>query len=104
MSQGLWAVVFLVVLAIAYFGVRKASATEEKDAEEKPITLRAELGFGIIALGVLILFMPSSAAKIAAFDFVESDAFAILIGATYVMGILVTLAGVAVVLVKERSE
>ncbi|MFH1927618.1 MAG: hypothetical protein ABIK79_05525 [Chloroflexota bacterium] len=99
-----WLFVFIVVLVAAFFLLRKFSGTEEEDAEAKPITVKSEVGFGIIALGVLTLFMPSAAGRIAALGFIEADGFAILIGSTLVMGILVTLAGVAVLLMKESGE
>jgi len=99
--MNVWPIVFLVVLIVAYLALRKFSATAEGSAEAKPLSLKTELGWGVIALGVLIVFMPSTAARIAALDFIKSDAFAILIGSTLVLGLLVILAGLAVVLAKE---
>jgi hypothetical protein len=100
MSPAVVAIIAAVVAVAAYFFLRSTAAKEEGSADAKPLTLRAQLGFGIIALGALILFMPSTSANIAAFDFVESEPYAILIGSTYVFGFLVVVAGLAVWLVK----
>ena len=102
MSQVVLVIIAVVVLAAAYYFLRRTSATAEESVEAKPLTARSQLGFGIIALGVLTLAMPSASGSIAAFDFIESEAYAILIGSTYIMGFLVTLAGLAVLLVKEQ--
>ena len=102
MSTTVLVILSIVVLAAAYYFLRRTSATAEESADVKPLTVRAQLGFGIIALGVLTFVMPSTSAQIGALDFIESEAFGILVGATYVMGFLVALAGLAVVLVKEE--
>ncbi len=102
--MNVWFFIFIAVLVAAFFLLRKFSGTEEKDAEAKPITRKAEVGFGIVALGVLTLFMPTASGQIAALEFIEAGGYSILIGSTLVMGILVTLAGVAVLLMKDLGE
>ena len=74
--------------------------------EKKPVTVGSKegLGAGIIALGLLMIFLPSTVQKIADLDFIGSSAFAILLGATYVLSIFVILAGLAVILAKFDDE
>jgi len=62
------------------------------------------LGAGIIGLGFLALIMPWASGQIATLDFIKSDAFAILTGAIYVIGILVMISGIVVILQKPESE
>jgi putative effector of murein hydrolase LrgA (UPF0299 family) len=73
---------------------------------KKPVTVGGKegLGMGVIALGLIMFFLPSMAQKIADLDFITSDAFAILLGAIYVLSIFVILAGVAVIVAKFKDE
>ncbi|MBT4842499.1 MAG: hypothetical protein HN560_15155 [Anaerolineae bacterium] len=70
----------------------------------KTVGPKEGLGFGIIGIGFLLAFMPSAAQKIADLDFVASEPFGILLGATYVLALLVMLAGLAVAFVKFDDE
>ncbi len=103
MSIGL-VLFFAAVLVVAYILIRRQSATAEGSSEARPLTTMAGLGFGIIILGILILLMPSTSARIAALETVQSEAFAILVGISYLLGVFVVLAGLAVLLVKEKME
>ena len=62
------------------------------------------LGLGIIALGLLFAFMPSAAQQISDLEFVSSEPFPILLGATYVLAVFVILAGVAVLVAKFEDK
>lgn len=80
---------------------------EKKDVEEKKeVTVGGKegLGAGIVGLGVLLLLLPSFSQKIADLDFIQSDAFGILAGAAMVLGILVAVAGIAVIVSKFDDE
>jgi cytochrome bd-type quinol oxidase subunit 2 len=103
MSIG-WVIFFVVVLVAAYFVLRRQSTTSESDVEAKPLTTMAGLGFGIIILGLLVLLMPSTSARIADLPNVQSEAYAILVGISYLLGIFVVLAGIAVLFVREKNE
>ena len=103
MSIG-WILFFAAVLVVAYFVMRRLSATYEGSTEAKPLTTMEGMGFGIIILGLLVLLMPSTSARIAAMPNVTSEAFAILVGISYLLGVFVVLAGIAVLLVRERTE
>ena len=73
---------------------------------KKPASVGSKegLGSGIVGLGLLLLLLPSFSQKIADLDYVSSDAFAILLGAVYVLSIFVILAGVAVIVAKFKDE
>lgn len=73
---------------------------------KKPATVgpKEGLGFGIIGLGLLLLFLPSAAQQIADLEFVSSSAFAILLGAVYVLSVFIILSGVAVIVAKFKDE
>jgi hypothetical protein len=65
--------------------------------EPRTVGKKEGLGAGIIAIGLLMAFMPSAAQQIEDLDFVSSTAFGIMLGATYVLALLVVIAGLAVV-------
>jgi len=73
---------------------------------KKPTTVgpKEGLGVGIIGLGLLLFFLPSASQKIADLDFVGSSAFAILLGAVYVLSVFIVLAGIAVIVAKFKDE
>lgn len=79
---------------------------QKKSVEKKEVTVGAKegLGAGVIALGVVLMLLPSFSQKIADLDFINSDAFGIMTGAILVMGFLVGLAGLAVILSKFDDE
>ena len=68
--------------------------------DKKTVGTKEGLAFGIIGLGLLMAFMPSAAQQISDLDFVSSEPFPILLGATYVLALLVILAGVGVLVAK----
>jgi hypothetical protein len=73
---------------------------------KKPVTVgpKEGLGFGIIGLGLLLLFLPGASQQISDLDFVASDAYAILLGAVYVLAIFIILSGIAVIVGKFRDD
>lgn len=58
---------------------------------------KEQAGVGVIALGILTLFLPWAANAIADLDFIDSEAFAILTGSVMVVGLFVVAAGIAIV-------
>lgn len=68
--------------------------------DQKTVGPKEGLGLGIIAIGLLMAFMPSAAQQISDLDFIESTPFSILLGATFVLAVFVVLAGVAVMVGK----
>lgn len=62
------------------------------------------LGAGIIGLALLMLFLPAKAQEIADLDFVASDAFTILLGAVYVIAVILIGAGLAVIFANLNNE
>lgn len=97
-----WVLFFIAILVVAFYLIRRLSSTAEESAEAKPLSTMAGIGFGIIILGILVLLMPSTSARIAAMENVQSEAYAILVGIDYLLGGFVVLAGMAVLLVKEK--
>ncbi|NOZ00136.1 MAG: hypothetical protein GXP40_13195 [Chloroflexi bacterium] len=70
----------------------------------KTVGPKEGLGFGIIGMGLLLAFLPRAAQQIADLDFVASEPFGILLGATYVIAFLVILSGLAVAFAKFDDE
>ncbi len=68
--------------------------------DKKTVGAKEGLGVGIVALGLLLAFMPSAAQQISDLEFIESSPFSILLGATYVLALLVIVAGVVVTVMK----
>jgi hypothetical protein len=69
--------------------------------DKKPATVgpKEGLGAGIIGIGLIMLFMPSTSQSIS--DIVKgSSPYAILTGAVYLFGVFIILAGLAVILSK----
>lgn len=69
--------------------------------EKKEITvgIKEGLGAGVIAIGLLLLFLPGTAQRIA--DIIQnSSAYGIMTGAVYVLAFLSILAGLAVMFSK----
>ena len=65
---------------------------------------KIELGCALIVLGILGLILPWSSAKVADLEFLPSDAYSILVGTVYALGIFIILAGIAVLRLKEEEE
>lgn len=75
------------------------------DNEKKTLTVgkKEGLGAGVIAIGLLLAFLPGTAQKIA--DIIEnSTAYGILTGAVYVLAFLSILAGLAIWFTKFDDE
>jgi hypothetical protein len=70
----------------------------------KTVGPKEGLGAGIIGIGLLMFFLPSTVQKIADLDFIQSEPFGILFGATYVLALFVVLAGLAVIIAKFSDE
>lgn len=72
--------------------------------EKRTVGKKEGMAFGIIALGLLMAFMPGAAQQISDLEFVASEPFPILLGATYVLAFLVIIAGVAVLVSKFDDQ
>lgn len=72
--------------------------------ENKTVGKKEGLAFGIIALGLLMAFMPGAAQQISDLPFVESEPFPILLGAVYVLAFLVVLSGAVVLFSKFDDD
>jgi len=72
--------------------------------DKKTVGAKEGLGVGIVALGLLLAFMPSAAQQISDLEFIESSPFSILLGATYVLAFLVIMSGVAVTVAKFKDS
>ena len=70
----------------------------------KTVGPKEGLGFGIVGLGLLLAFLPSTSQKIADLEFVGSEAFVILLGAVYVLAFFVIAAGLVVAFAKFDDE
>ena len=68
--------------------------------DNKTVGPKEGLGWGIVGLGLLLAFMPSTAQKIADLEFVQSEPFGILLGAVYVIALFVIIAGIVVSVAK----
>jgi hypothetical protein len=78
---------------------------KQQPDEKKEITvgMKEGLGMGVIAIGLLLFFLPGTAQKIA--DIIQnSTAYGILTGAVYVMALFAVLAGLAIILTKFDEE
>lgn len=70
----------------------------EENAPAGPtVGAKESLGAGVIALGILALFLPWAANAIADLEFIQSEAFGILAGSVMVLGLFIIGAGVAVI-------
>jgi len=69
-----------------------------------PVGAKEGLGLAIILLGLLMLFIPAVSQQIAELEFVSGSAYAVLIGAVYVLSVFIILSGVAVIMAKFRDN
>ncbi len=72
--------------------------------QQRTVGTKEGLGVGIIGIGLLMAFLPNAAQQIADLDFIQSTAFGIMLGATYVLAVLVILAGLAVIFANLDDE
>ena len=74
--------------------------------ERKQITVgkKEGLGVGIIGIGLLMLFLPRAAQQIEDLHLANNTAYGIMLGATYVLALLIVLAGLAVIRLKLDDE
>jgi hypothetical protein len=73
--------------------------------DDKTITVgkKEGLGAGVIAIGLLLFFLPGTSQKIA--DIITtSSAYGILTGAVYVMAFIACLAGLAIIFTKLDDD
>jgi hypothetical protein len=70
----------------------------------KTVGTKEALGFGVIGLGLIAIFLPMMIQRIADLDFIKSDAFAMLSGTGMVLAVFVILAGVAILFAKFDDE
>jgi len=72
--------------------------------EVKTVGVKEGIGAGVIGLGLIFLFLPSTIQKIADLEFIASEAFAMLSGSVLVLSIFTILAGLAVMFAKSDEE
>ena len=72
--------------------------------EVKTVGVKEGIGAGVIGLGLIFLFLPSTIQKIADLEFIASEAFAMLSGSVLVLSIFTILAGFAVMFAKSDEE
>jgi len=75
--------------------------------EKKQVTVGAKegLGAGVVAIALLMIFLPMMSQRIADLEFIQSDAFAILSGSILVLSIFTAIAGLVVIFSKfDDSE
>ena len=70
----------------------------------KTVGVKEGLGAGIVGLGLIFLFLPSTIQKIADLEFITSDAFAMLAGSVLVLSIFTIIAGLAVIFAKIEEK
>ncbi len=70
----------------------------------KTVGAKEGLGAGVIGIGLMMLFLPGASQNIADLDFVASEPFSILLGAVYVLGVIIILAGLGVIFGNFDSE
>ncbi len=68
--------------------------------EVKTVGVKEGIGAGVIGLGLIFLFLPSTIQKIADLDFIASEAFAMLSGSVLVLSVFTIIAGLAVMFAK----
>jgi len=73
---------------------------------KKPVTVgtKEALGFGVIGLGLIAIFLPMMIQRIADLEFIQSEPFAMLAGSTMVFAIFTIIAGIAVAFSKFDNE
>ncbi len=72
--------------------------------DKKTVGTKEGLGIGIVALGLLMAFMPSAAQQISDLEFISSSPFSILLGTNYVLALFVVIAGIAVIVAKFNDS
>jgi hypothetical protein len=71
--------------------------------ENKTVGVKEGLGAGVIAIGLLLFFLPGTAQQIA--DIITtSSAYGVLTGAVYVMALFAVVAGLAIMITKFDDE
>ena len=70
----------------------------------KTVGVKEGLGAGIVGLGLIFLFLPSTIQKISDLEFITSDAFAMLAGSVLVLSIFTIIAGIAVIFAKIEEK
>jgi uncharacterized membrane protein len=73
---------------------------------KKPVTVgtKEAIGFGVIGLALISLFLPMMIQRIADLEFIKSEPFAMLSGSSMVLGIFILIAGIAIILAKFDDE
>jgi hypothetical protein len=73
---------------------------------KKPVTVgtKEALGFGVIGLGLIAIFLPLMIQRIADLDFINSEPFAMLSGTGMVLAVFVIIAGIAIIFAKFDDE
>lgn len=74
------------------------------DKKVKTVGVKEGIGAGVVGLGLLHLFLPSTVQKIADLEFIKSEPFAMLSGSVLVLSIFIIIAGLAMIFAKEKEE
>jgi hypothetical protein len=74
--------------------------------EKKQVTVGAKegLGAGIVAIALLLAFLPLMSQRIADLEFIQSEAFGILAGSVLVLSIFTAIAGLVVIFSKFDDD
>lgn len=74
------------------------------DKKTKTVGPKVGFGAGIIAIGLMLILMPSISQQIADLEYVSSDSFAILTGSVLVLAIIIMLAGIGIIFTKFENS
>jgi hypothetical protein len=74
--------------------------------EKKQVTVGAKegLGAGVVAIALLLAFLPMMSQRIADLEFIQSEAFGILSGSVLVLSIFIAIAGLVVIFSKFDDD
>jgi uncharacterized membrane protein len=71
---------------------------------KKTVGTKEALGFGVIGLGLIAIFLPMMIGRIAELDFIKSEPFAMLSGTSMVLAVFILIAGIAITFAKFEDE
>ena len=70
----------------------------------KTVGSKEGLGAGIVGLALLMAFLPGASQQISDLEFVSSEPFSILLGAVYVIAVILLFAGLGIIFGKFDDE
>jgi hypothetical protein len=73
---------------------------------KKPVTVgtKEALGFGVVGMGLIAIFLPMMVQRIADLEFIQSEPFAMLSGSSMVLSIFILIAGFVIAFAKFDDE